>query len=137
MVSQTLPTTIAEAPTHISVPKWQVRNPHVFIRNSKGQVIFYSDGFWNGRTIDIFYVPEANIELYEGNYALHDTYPLQRISSAKIQNGAFTATWNISGHKLPSRFYILAKTNTGSVTIEKVAWKDHQVVISGSESPVQ
>lgn len=136
MAVQLLPRSIAEKPLKISAPYWQVRNPHVFIRNSAGKVIFYSNGFWNGKTIEVYYVPESSIRLYRGEYSLHDGYPAQRLTQARIVDGQFVASWNIKGHALPKRFYILAKTNTGNATIEKARWDGHQVVISGGESPV-
>lgn len=137
MSAQLLPRSIAEQPLKISLPHWQVRNPHVFIRNSDGKVIFYSNGYWNGKTIAIYYVPESNIELYKGDYALRNEYPVQRLTESTIVDGEFVANWDIKGHELPRLFYILAKTNTGSATIEKVRWDGHQALISGGESPVQ
>lgn len=124
IVEQSLPPSIAGAPEQLKLPKWGVRNPHVHVEMNHGKVEIYSDDHgWNGHTVNIYYVPSANVEYYNGDYALHSTYSLQRVATAPIKNnGTWRAVWDTKGHDMPDVFYILARTNVGQVTLEEVNW---------------
>lgn len=139
IVEQALPSSIAGAPTQVNLPKWGVRNPHVHVRQRGSKVEMYSDDHgWNGHDVEVYYVPYANIDVYNGDYTLHSTYSLQKIATARIKsNGTWLATWDTKGQELPDRFYLLAKTNVGQATIEKVMSSPKGVIDGGAESSLQ
>ncbi|MFB5191175.1 hypothetical protein [Alicyclobacillus fastidiosus] len=140
IASQALPSSIADKPAAIQLPRWQnTITPHMYIRNEHGKVIFYSpDPQWNGHVMNIYYVPRDDVEVYNGKYALHSTSPLQRIATTRMKKDqSWAATWDVRGHELPKVFYVMARTDVNQTTIEKVTWHDHALRISGGVSPVQ
>ena len=140
IASQALPLSIADKPAEIQLPRWQnMANPHIYIQNQNGKVIFYSPyNPWNGHIMIIYYVPRDDVEEYSGRYALHSTVPLQRIATTRIgKDGTWSAIWGIRGHELPKVFYVMARTDVNQTTLEKVTWHDHALRITGGENVQQ
>jgi hypothetical protein len=138
IMEQMLPPGLADAPAKVNLPKWGVRNPHVHVRSKDGKVEIYSDDTgWSGHTINVYYVPAANVEYYNGDYAVHSTYALQRVATAHLRkNGSWLATWNLKGHELPDIFYLLVRTDVGQVTVEKMKADGQKVTVTGAGNPV-
>ncbi|WAH39039.1 hypothetical protein [Alicyclobacillus dauci] len=138
IVEQMLPTAIADPPAEVDLPAFRMSNPHVFVNTrSDGITEIYSAerGQWNGKIVNVYYVPPADVKMDEGQYALHSVYPLQRIATTPIKRDlTWSATWNTKGHQLPHVFYILARTNVGQVTIEQVTWNNNKLYVTGAES---
>lgn len=139
IVEQALPSTMADSPTRVDLPKWGVRNPHVHVRERNGKVEVYStDHGWNGKHVDIYYVPNANVDIKNGDYTLHSNNSLQKVATTKLKpNGTWLASWDLKGNELPDTFYLLARTNIGQATIEKVISSPKGVIDGGVASPVQ
>lgn len=139
IVGQALPAAIAEAPTQVDLPKWGLRNPHVHVEMKDGKVVIYStDQGWNGKYVDVYYVPYANVEMYNGDYMLRSKYSLQRIAVARMKpNQTWSAMWDTKGFDLPKDFFILVRTSVGEVTVEHVIWSNHQLIDGGAEAQTQ
>lgn len=135
-VQGALPSTIADPPKHLDIPHWGARNPHFHVLSSGDQIrISSTDHGWNGQFVDLYFVPYANVKVEDGDYAVRDTASPQRIATARMKNDqTWSVTWNTKGHPLPQTFYILARTNTGQVNLERVIRSSGKYIDGGAES---
>ncbi|SIS62734.1 hypothetical protein [Alicyclobacillus vulcanalis] len=140
LVAQALPPTIADPPARVELAHYQMRNPHFEVQSHGSTVlrIWSDDHGWNGHRIDLYYAPAALVIAYHGDYTLKANTNLQRIASVPIRkNQTWFAAWNVGSYKLPDAFYVLAKTDVGQASIEKVVWQQGHYVEGGTDSPVQ
>ncbi|WP_206885616.1 hypothetical protein [Alicyclobacillus mali (ex Roth et al. 2021)] len=139
LVGQALPSSIADPPTSVELAHYQMRNPHFNVLSHGSTLNIWSDDHgWNGHRVDLYYAPAAIVTAYHGDYTLKSNAHLQRIASVPIRkNQTWFAAWNVGAYKLPDGFYLLAKTDVGQATIEKVVWQQGHYVEGGVDSPVQ
>ncbi|MDI9259925.1 hypothetical protein [Alicyclobacillus sendaiensis] len=139
LVGQMLPPSIADPPARVPLAHYQERNPHFEVLSRGSALHIWSDDHgWNGHRVDLYYAPAAIVTAYHGDYTLKSDARLQHIASVPIRNNqTWFAAWNVGSYRLPDEFYLLAKTDVGQATIEKVVWQQGHYVEGGVDSPVQ
>ncbi len=139
LAGQALPPSIADPPSRVELAHYQMRNPHFEVLSHGSTLNIWSDHHgWNGHRVDLYYAPAAIVTAYHGDYTLKSSAHLQHIVSVPIRkNQTWFAAWNVGSYRLPEEFYLLAKTDVGQASIEKVVWQQGHYVEGGVDSPVQ
>ncbi len=126
-VGGSLPDTIAGPRQNLKLHSTIDSIPLQYAEKHGNEVELFSRGIWNGKRVDLYFLPASNLIEHGHEYELRSTKGVQKIASATVRkDGTWRTTWHVGGYHIPPHlpFFILAKDTNGEYGLIQISTKD-------------
>lgn len=115
-VGGSLPDTIAGPRQDLKIRAPIHALPLQYAAKRGAEVQLFSRGAWNGKQVDLYFLPASNLIEHGQQYELRNAKGVQKIATAVVhKDGTWYTVWHVGSYHVPAHlpFFILAKDSSG------------------------